>query len=105
MAEEQHNAADPEAVAKQQEQVKAARLLELEDLRQILSTMAGVRFFRRMMAYGRVFSTTVTSADPHMTYFNEGARNLVNRYLADIAAVSPDKINLLLSTDNGEKKA
>ncbi len=34
-----------------------------------------------------------------------GARNLVNHYLADVTAVAPDRMNLLLSTDNGEKKA
>jgi hypothetical protein len=98
--EEKHNAADPEAVARQEEQARIQRQQELEDMRQILSTMAGVRLFRRMVRVGRVMSTSVTNENPYYTYFNEGARNLVNYFLADVIAVSPDKFNLLLTNDN-----
>lgn len=99
--EEKHNAADPEAVAKQQKIRQLQRQQELEDIRQILSTMAGIRFFRRMIQNGRVFSTSMTG--DAWTYFNEGARNLVNYFLADVTAAAPDKLNLLLS-NNGEQK-
>jgi hypothetical protein len=101
MIDQSHNAADPEAVAKQQEKIKAQRVQDLEDIRQLLSTIYGIRFFRRMVRDGRVFSTSMTGDT--WTYFNEGARNLVNRYLADVSSVSPDKINLLLSNEKEKR--
>jgi len=92
---QQYNAADPQSVARQQEKATLARKQELEDIRAMLETPAGIRFFRRMVREGKVFSTSMTGNS--WTYFNEGARNLVNRYLADVTAVAPGKIILLLS--------
>jgi len=97
MTEQPHNAADPTAVARQQEKKAAQRRQELEDLRQILDTPAGIRFFRRMVKDGRIFSTSMTGNS--WTYFNEGARNLVNHYLADVTASVPDRMVLLMGQD------
>jgi len=85
-----YNAADEKQVRDRQNEIKNEREQELEDIKELLSYPAGVRFFRRMFVEGRVFSTTFTGNS--QTFFNEGARALALKYFADVADAAPRKL-------------
>lgn len=67
---------------------------ELEDIKTLMASESGIRFFRRVMADG--FILTPTLAQEQGTYFNEGKRNLALKYLYDIRLVCPEKLSILL---------
>ena len=95
MAEEKaHNAADPEAVKKKQEELEILRNQELEDVRWLLNQKAGMRFFQRLMEEGHIFSTTFTG-DINGA-FKEGHRNFALIFFNDIAEAAPAKIQELI---------
>ncbi len=97
MNEELHNAADVKAVERQKLLDQRMRAQQLRDIKEIINTPSGLRFFRRMIANGRVLSTTFTGNS--QSYFLEGARNLVNLYLADVVEVEPDALARLFSKE------
>lgn len=81
------------------------RNLELEDIRQIINIPggAGIRFFHRLIVAGRIFQSVFTGNSA--TYFNEGARNFVLRYLDDIVEVStPQQLILIFFGKKGDLK-
>lgn len=73
-----------------EKQRNLARLKELEDIRKIISTDAGLRFFKRLVRDGHIFHTTFTGNSK--TYFLEGERNMALKYFADITEAAPEKI-------------
>ena len=73
------------------------RSQELEDIRKILSMPEGLRFFKRMMEDGRIFTTTFTGNS--QTFFLEGHRNLALKYFSDIVESCPDKVALIIKTN------
>lgn len=91
-----------EAYAAEHEESERKRLLgrqqDLLDLQQILSTMNGQRFFRRFFKDAHLFHTTFSS-DPNVSAFNEGARNLGLKYLADVTEIAPNTIPLLVMAE------
>lgn len=78
----------------EKKKAKERRLQELEDVKFILGTPQGVRFFRRLLESGRVFQTTFTGNS--QTFFLEGHRNLALEFLADVVEATPDKITELM---------
>lgn len=100
MAEEEklYNAADEAQVSKKESSNKDWRKQELEDIRQVLNTPAGIRLFRRMMKDAYIFRTTFTGNSNG--FFLEGHKNFFLKYFDDICTVAPDKIpKLILAKD------
>ncbi len=85
-----HNAANEKQVKEREKDAQNERDQELEDVKTILDTPAGVRFFIRLMDEGRVFSTSFTGNS--QTFFLEGHRNLALKFFNDVAEACPDKV-------------
>ena len=85
-----HNAANAESVEESEKKIKRERDQELEDIKHILSTAHGVRFFRRFLEEGSVFSSTFTGNS--QTFFLEGKRSFALKYFSDICEASPEKV-------------
>jgi len=98
MSKEQkiHNAADPKTVEDADKKVKNERDQQLSDLRDLLATPQGERFFKRLFDEGGLFNTTFTGNS--QTYFKEGWRALALKVLSDVceAVSDPTKIGKLL---------
>ncbi len=90
MIQPKHNAADPKLVKKAEQDRKNARDQELDDIKEILKTPQGVRFFKRLMVEGKVFTTTFTGNSN--TFFLEGHRNLALKFFSDITLAAPNKV-------------
>lgn len=85
-----HNAADPKKVASIKSKQKNERDQELDDIKTILSAPAGMRFFKRFLEDGKIFSTTFTGNSN--SFFFEGMRNLALKYFNDICEAAPEKV-------------
>ena len=64
------------------------RLLYLADLKEILSTKAGKRFFNKYFSDSMIFETTFTGNSE--TFFKEGMRNVGLRMFDDVMQARPD---------------
>lgn len=89
-----YNASNEQQIKKKEQKLKNERDQELEDIKTILNTSAGLRFFKRLIKDGYIFNTSMTGSS--YTFFNEGARNLVLKYFADICESAPHKVAELL---------
>lgn len=76
-------------------QIKAERKQELEDVKTILKTDAGFRFFKRLFENTSVFSTTFKNSS-ELTAFCEGQRNIGLQFFNDVCEAAPEKIAGLL---------
>ena len=85
-----HNAADEDSVDSIEVERLRKRTEELDDIRRIIGTPQGLRFFTRLMAKGCVFRTTFTGNS--QGYFLEGQRNLALMFFDDICTAAPDKV-------------
>jgi hypothetical protein len=95
MAEEKkYNAADEKLVAEREKKNKNDRDQELEDVKFIINTPQGIRFFKRMMVKGHMFQTTFTGNS--QAFFLEGHRNFMLEYFGDVCEACPEKIAELL---------
>lgn len=100
----EYNAADPVAVMDAEKRVKNERDQELVDIKDIINRPEGLRFFRRLMAEGKVFQTTFTGSS--QGYFLEGHRNLALKFLDDIVEAAPDRIaELMVKKDEVKREA
>lgn len=93
--EEEYVGENTEEEKKEKEEArKAIELEELqaaEDLKALLSTPGGIRFFRRFFEYGRLFNTSFTG-NAESTAFNEGRRSLALKIMDDIINVDQSKM-------------
>lgn len=87
---ENYNASDAKQVQDREKKSENERKQELEDIKFIISTPAGMRFFKRMMLKGHMFSTTFTG-NSH-TFFLEGHRNFILEYFGDVCEACPEKV-------------
>lgn len=92
---ERDNAADERIVHAQEEARKNDRKQEIEDIKSLMATPFGVRFVRRILAEGKVFSTTFTGNS--QTFFLEGQRNLALKFFADIVEACPNRVSELIT--------
>jgi len=98
-----HNASDPVQVAEKEKAAARVRKQELEDIKYLVKTPAGLRYFRKLLERGMVFTTTFTGNSK--TFFNEGARNLALGILADVSEAAPEEIvKLILRTDSKDEE-
>lgn len=77
------NAADPEQVKEAKRKELSLRDQELVDVRELLQSHAGRRFFWRYLTIAGIYETTFR-IDPHAMSFYEGQRSVGLRLLADI---------------------
>jgi len=89
-----HNASDENAVKSKEQKEKNERAQELEDIKLLIETAPGLRFFKRLIVEGRVFQTTFTGNS--QTFFLEGHRNLALKFFSDIADAAPHKVAELM---------
>lgn len=87
---------DEDQAEKVAQDAKLERERELADICTILSTPSGMRFMKRLLREGRVFTTTFTGNSTGM--FLEGQRNLALKFFSDIAEAAPDKLPELIVT-------
>ena len=98
-----HNAADEKQVNKAREDQKTQRDQELEDIKTLLDTPAGIRFFLRFFTKAKMFQTTFTGNS--QTFFLEGQRNIALHFFEDVALACPDKIiNVITNIKDEDKK-
>lgn len=96
-----HNASDKSKVAAAEKKNKIEREQEIEDVRTILKTPAGMRFFKRVFNRTHLFRTTYTGNSE--TYFREGERNIGLWLLTDVQIADKNKIpELLVNLEQGE---
>lgn len=86
---------DSETEAALLEKRKRERDQELEDIRTLLKSTWGHRFFLRLLREGKVFSSTF-STDHASASFLEGHRNLALKFFSDVAEACPEKIPSLM---------
>ena len=85
-----HNAGDEKKVKAKESKIKLERDQELADIKDILETDAGIRFFKRFLRESKMFTTTFTGNS--QTFFLEGQRALALRFFADICDAAPARI-------------
>ena len=81
------NAADEKFVKDQREKNENERDQELEDIKTLLSTKAGQRFFKRFYKEGKINDVSMTGNS--WTFFNEGHRNFAKSIFSDVCEVAP----------------
>ncbi len=91
---------EEEQVAHEKKQ-KLQRQEELDDLRKLLATPEGMRFFKRFLDAGSMFKSTFTGNSTGM--FLEGQRALALKFFSDLCEAAPEKISDLLI--RGESKS
>ena len=83
-----YNAADKKAVEDKAEKDRLERLQEKEDIKFILNSPQGQRFFKRLLKSVDLMSISMTGNS--WTYFKEGQRNAVKPFYTDAAIVEPN---------------
>lgn len=78
----QTNAANPLSIKEADQNQKAARKQELDDIRFVLSSVQGRRMLFRQLAVSGLHRSSMTGSV--WTYFHEGERSIANRLLIDI---------------------
>jgi hypothetical protein len=93
MSEKQYNAADETQVRERGNKEKLRRAQELDDVREILRTKGGRRFYWRYLTDCGLFKTSMTGNS--QTYFLEGQRNVGLKLLADMNQAAPEAYLLM----------
>lgn len=88
------NASDEKQVKEAKRKEKDVRAQELEDIKFVLSSPQGRRFYWRYLSKCGMFTTSFTGNSG--TYFKEGERNVGLRLYADMMAASPDSYLLMI---------
>ena len=76
------NAADAQQVEDAKQKVESKNDQRLNDIREVLNTRRGRRFYWRYLEICGVFRTS--NADASQIFFNEGMRNVGLQLLADV---------------------
>jgi len=94
------NAADPEQVEKAKEKVETRDEQKINDIREVLGTRRGRRYFWGLLEWCGIFKTS--NSDEHQIFFNEGMRNVGLKLLADVNEAAPEVYNLMLRESKEE---
>ena len=94
------NAADPEQVKKAKEKEETLDDRRLNDIREVLNTVRGRRFYWRYLGICGVYRTSL--ADQHQIFYNEGMRNIGLQLLADVNEAAPEAYLLMLKENQEE---
>jgi 3-oxoacyl-[acyl-carrier-protein] synthase III len=96
------NVADPQEVKKSVERALRGRDLELDDFAWVMSNERGRRFVYRYISECGVFKTSFTGNST--TFFNEGARNIGLKIMADINEACPEQYQTMLAEARAREK-
>ena len=88
------HAADPEQVERAKQKAESLNDRRLNDIREVLNTRRGRRFFWRYLEICGVYKTS--NADQHQIFFNEGMRNIGLQLLADLNEAAPEVYLIML---------
>lgn len=102
MKQKIRNLADPEQVKQQEEQSKEKLRTELADIKLIMGTQHGRRFFYRLLASCKMYSTSFTGNSE--TFFNEGMRNVGLRLMDELDKAAPEEYDLMMAEARTAKK-
>lgn len=91
----EYNASDEIQVEQREKEAKNERDQELEDIKTVLKTPAGLRLFKRLMEKGHIFNTTFTGNS--QTYFLEGHRNFALLLFNDVCEAIPEMVVELMT--------
>jgi len=94
------NAADPEQVSSAKEKVESQNDQRLNDVREVLNTKRGRRFYWSILEFCGIFKTS--NSDQHQIFFNEGMRNVGLKLLADVNEAAPEAYLLMLRESKEE---
>jgi len=98
------NASDKVQVEKARKIIGSRRDREIEEIKQVLSTISGRKTLWRYMEKTGVFRTSF-STSAHQMAFLEGQRNIGLMILTDIKEADPDKyITMMLEAKEGNSK-
>lgn len=86
--DQDYNAANPAHVSKAKEAEESARERELNDVRFVMSSKEGRRFFDRYQRLTHMHETSFTGNNT--TFFNEGERNIGLKLMADVNEACPE---------------
>jgi hypothetical protein len=89
------NAADEEQVREAKGKAKLGRDRELDDVREILSSPAGRRFYWRYLEECKLYKQCADHSGS-WTYFNEGQRNIGLKLLSDLNEACPEAYLVML---------
>jgi hypothetical protein len=94
-----------ETAARERAEKKAelARNVATGDLRWVMSNKRGRRFVHSLLEQAGVYRLSFM-ADPHVTSFNEGQRNLGLAVLAQLTEHAPESYALMLSEHHGRSE-
>ena len=93
---------DERQVSKSKAKDKRAREIEIEELREILATVAGRRFVWRYLSKCQVFGQTATQSGS-WTYFNEGARSIGLQLFSELNEANPEAFVKMMNESKGEQ--
>lgn len=88
MISENYNAADENHVREMANNAKGLRDRELEDVRIILNTTEGRRFYSRYLHICGLFKSSMTGNNT--TFFQEGERNIGLKLFTDMNEAAPE---------------
>ena len=77
------NASDKEQVRHADKRLETRRLQELEDIRKVLETPSGRRFYWRILSMCGITKQTYIDGNPNGTFFLEGKRSIGNELFSD----------------------
>jgi hypothetical protein len=90
----QTNAANPAKVKEAGDREKLLKKQETEDLKAVLSSVAGRRFLHRQLSVCGIYRTSMTGTV--YTYYNEGARQVGLNLMAEIEEADIEAYALLV---------
>jgi len=95
------NAADKKQVDEAKGKENRSRDQELEDLRQVLSTRQGRRFYWNLLSFCGVFESSFTGNS--QTFFLEGKRTVGLKMLANLNDAQPEAYVTMMNEAKGEE--
>lgn len=87
------NASDLESVKREQERIKRKREIEIGDIRHILSSAEGRRFYWRLLEASKLFGNVMTGNS--WTFFHAGEQNIGKMFFADLMESEPDAFAIM----------
>lgn len=95
------NAADRKQVKDAKGKEKLSRERELQDIKQVLSTRNGRRFYWNLLGFCGVFESSFTGNS--QTFFLEGKRTVGLKLLADLNEADPESYLKMMQEAKGEE--
>lgn len=95
------NAADKRQVKEARKRETRSRDRELEDIRAVLKTREGRRFYWRLMERCRAFSS-VFDASGSKVYYNAGQQDIGHFLIAEMSEVDPNILVLMMKEERDE---